>query len=805
MMSCINRRFLRSAWVIIFSVIFMLTMFVMPAPLQAQADTVSPGLVEGGVLDGMKVRFRPEGSYAPLAINQDGTGTQNVAHLFYNGKSSQFYLKKADNDSYYIYFYQHYWDTAYKNTGDCVLDVERTKNDESYMKEGQVIHVTEFSSSDSARNKRWKLIRQNDGTYYIQNDRSGLYWSLKDLTKPKANNNKLIQRNAPLKWTMEIVSGDNDKLETIKGYDSLNFRYNNEDVNSTNWMGALPQTLKITDISIPGTHDAGTCWVSSDQSGSSDQRYYIDELLNAGVRHIDLRTGLDDNKKLRVIHASHRCLNRAGNDLSMDEAMGWIKNFLDKNPSETVILQVKMDRQGSECEKKTYEYLEAMANADNSYIWKGDHVPTLEEARHKIIVISRLNIKDMKDGDKVFDFSTTVEGKPALWGLNCYNWKESENSATAQVTSGEDYVVWSQDDWSHSPFTKKPVIKGALLGSASVASDEGILFGNTSSYASLKNSTLDRYNDAKLEGKHAWVFNYTSCSNGSDFEPFDNAKEIHRWLYDHSDYDDPERLVCGDTFTGVMAFDFNDELMASHIYRTNFNRQYVTIHGVSPAGKELVTPLTLYVGESENVSKLLSPTSQNIMKKYFDSTPYATMTTSQNYFLTKDDTVTDQEDLESKTASTYNDLLQGTVPRDLYVHLQTPIKEIDLDVNMPKCGTQVSADAPKVSVSAASDSGCEVQSAYITKDTASEEAFDGTVKGGEARAVLVSIVPKWGFYIDNSCKVSSESSVPVGITFSGGKIEAMLSAAIAHDTTFFDETAESCTEDGAIANYVCNG
>ena len=156
----IKGRALNSAWVIIFSAVLMLTMFVIPAPLQAQADTVSPGLVEGGVLDGMKVRFRPEGSYAPLAINQDGTGTQNVAHLFYNGKSSQFYLKKADNDSYYIYFYQHYWDTAYKNTGDCVLDVERTKNDESYMKEGQVIHVTEFSSSDSARNKRWKLIRQ---------------------------------------------------------------------------------------------------------------------------------------------------------------------------------------------------------------------------------------------------------------------------------------------------------------------------------------------------------------------------------------------------------------------------------------------------------------------------------------------------------------------------------------------------------------------------------------------------------------------------------------------------------------------
>ena len=187
MMSCINRRFLRSAWVIIFSVIFMLTMFVMPAPLQAQADSVEAGLVENGALDGVKVRFRPAGSHKPLAINQDGSGSQNVAHLYYNGHSSQFCLVKADDSSYYIYFYQDYKNKDYKKSGDCVLDVERTKNDESYMKEGQVIHVTGFSNSGNATNKRWKLIRQEDGTYYVQNVRSGLYWSLEDLSKPKVN------------------------------------------------------------------------------------------------------------------------------------------------------------------------------------------------------------------------------------------------------------------------------------------------------------------------------------------------------------------------------------------------------------------------------------------------------------------------------------------------------------------------------------------------------------------------------------------------------------------------------------------
>ena len=361
-------------------------------------------------------------------------------------------------------------------------------------------------------------------------------------------------------------------------------------------------------------------------------------------------------------------------------------------------------------------------------------------------------------------------------------------------------MVWSQDDWSHSPFTKKPVIKGALLGSASVASDEGILFGNTSSYASLKNSTLDRYNDAKLEGKHAWVFNYTSCSSGSDFEPFDNAKEIHRWLYDHSDYDDPERLVCGDTFTGVMAFDFNDELMASHIYKTNFRRQYVTIHGVSPAGEELVTPLTLYVGESENVSKLLSMTSQNIIKKYFDLTPYAVMTAGQNYFLTKEDEVIDQADMASKATSTYSSLQQGPVPTDLYVHLQTPIKEIDLDIDMPKCGTAVSADVPQISVNTDGSSGYEGTGHIIGSEGA---IFAGNVQGGDRVPIKVILNNKWGYYFDNNCTITSSKATIKSTKVSGGLIEIEAEALIPHDAEEKDAQPASCTSDGIMAHYEC--
>ena len=88
-----------------------------------------------------------------------------------------------------------------------------------------------------------------------------------------------------------------------------------------------------------------------------------------------------------------------------------------------------------------------------------------------------------------------------------------------------------------------------------------------------------RYDRAKQVGKDAWVFNYTSANNGATENPYAISKDMHQWIYDSSDYSRSDRLICKDTFTGVMAFDFMDGLMAAKIYKTNFNRQYITIHG----------------------------------------------------------------------------------------------------------------------------------------------------------------------------------------------------------------------------------
>ena len=418
-------------------------------------------------------------------------------------------------------------------------------------------------------------------------------------------------------------------------------------------MGALPGTLKITDISIPGTHDVGTCSLDSDQGSKSDQRYYIDEIMNAGVRHLDLRTGLNDKGELRIIHAGSNCLDRDGRELSFNKAMDWIYSFLDANPTETIVLQVKMDKQGSECELKTFRALQALARQSNSKIWAGDHVPTLEEVRGKIIVISRLD----PDSFQSDSFTIHRDGKTVQWGLDCHDWKDSKDKATALTAQGSNYEVWTQDNWSHDASGKKPYIKASLLGNT----DDG-----------YTNSTLARYEQAKLVNKDAWVFDYTSCS-ASPQTPFKNSKEIHQWLYDRSDYRNPDRLVCSDTFTGVMAFDYVDGLLSKLVYRTNFNRQYITVRGFNSVGTELVDPITIYVGENEVTRTKLAKSSptQEIIKAHFNVDSCIVKATGDGDFISS--LKADSAEKLAEGVDAFNTgVANNTLPNDLYVLLEVP-------------------------------------------------------------------------------------------------------------------------------------
>jgi len=746
--------------------------------------------LSGDVLNGCKVRIRPAGSHQPLSIYHDGSDSHDHVHLFVQGKSSQFYLEKKDDDSYLIYFYTHYRDDKPKTSGDCRLDIDNGGNESGYYKEGQLIRV--YTGNDDQMNKRWQFIPQEDGTYYIRNKLSGQYWSLARLDNINANTTELVQRKTPMKWVIEIVDGNNDRLKSVNDYDSRNFTYNGKTVKSTNWMGALPGSLKITDISIPGTHDSGACNLSTNQNTMSTQRYYIDELLNSGVRHLDVRTGLDGNNTVRIVHSTCNARNRSNQDLTLSEVVGWIDDFLEANPTETVIFQIKVDANGDACERETFRQLEALAKATNSRIWAGDHVPALKEVRGKILIISRLTPEKLQGGN----FDIVKDGKTLKWALDCHDWKDSYDQVSALTAQGTNYEVWTQDNWNRSFSNKKTYVRATL-------------FGKINGYT---NGTMYRYDRAKEVGKDAWVFNYTSANNGSTENPYEISKDMHQWIYDSSDYSKSDRLVCKDTFTGVMAFDYMDGLMATKIYKTNFNRQYITIHGVTADGKEPVDPLTLFVGdESESITKLKSDTTKQIIKAHFNTDPYLLMTAENGEILSASK-ASDREAFESGVQDFNAAVTKGSVGSDLYVHLEEPIREAEYEVEMPLCKTDVSAADPKVTVFIDDRKPYETvkdasgnQKAFIIENTAPDSAFTGAVEGGETMNLQVYLEPKWGYRFSDYCTVTSDTTdVLDSAVLQNGQLKITAAGYIPHSADRIDEVPASCVSNGVKEHYICD-
>ena len=97
----------------------------------------------------------------------------------------------------------------------------------------------------------------------------------------------------------------------------------------SNWMSMISDDTPICDLLIPGTHDTMTA--------TCDQRYYktqnlsLDEQLQCGVRFFDMRIR-------REMIAAHREWH---SNITMNEIMSTLKDFLEKYPSEVIIMRVQ--------------------------------------------------------------------------------------------------------------------------------------------------------------------------------------------------------------------------------------------------------------------------------------------------------------------------------------------------------------------------------------------------------------------------------------------------------------------------------
>ena len=135
-----------------------------------------------------------------------------------------------------------------------------------------------------------------------------------------------------------------------------------------NWMSFLPDDKKLLLINIPGAHNTAAHEMNIlGIPTSRTQDKSIPELLNIGVRKLDiriaLREGQDDDDNLYTCHGIFDCYyldeNNNQQSLTFKHILLDIKNFLEKNPTETVILWTQSEKgDGYENLKRAVELLE---------------------------------------------------------------------------------------------------------------------------------------------------------------------------------------------------------------------------------------------------------------------------------------------------------------------------------------------------------------------------------------------------------------------------------------------------------------
>ena len=185
--------------------------------------------------------------------------------------------------------------------------------------------------------------------------------------------------------------------------------------NLSRWMEAMPDHLPLSALSIPGTHNSPTC--HSALPSVRCQAVSPSAQLENGVRFFDVRLQVEDPGKadsdaLHLVHSAFP-ISLTGSkhfrDLLKD-----IYAFLEKHPSETLILCLKREGRGNGTDAQLADRL--YDHYINERQWHTDSgVPTLGDVRGRIVLMRRFNL-----GDRL---KKEFHGKG--WGIDATNWADN--------------------------------------------------------------------------------------------------------------------------------------------------------------------------------------------------------------------------------------------------------------------------------------------------------------------------------------------------------------------------------------------
>jgi 1-phosphatidylinositol phosphodiesterase len=167
----------------------------------------------------------------------------------------------------------------------------------------------------------------------------------------------------------------------------------------TSWMAALPDTLPLSAISIPGTHNSHTHYRALPSVRC--QVHDVRKQLENGIRFLDIRVqpthATDATKRdLYLVHGAFP-ISLTGPKY-FEPVLNMCYDFLAKNPTESVFISLKREGVGNATDEHLARILEEHYIAANASKWHtGPQIPYLGDARGKLVLVRRYNIAKALD------------------------------------------------------------------------------------------------------------------------------------------------------------------------------------------------------------------------------------------------------------------------------------------------------------------------------------------------------------------------------------------------------------------------
>jgi len=158
------------------------------------------------------------------------------------------------------------------------------------------------------------------------------------------------------------------------------------------WMGHVPDSFYLSQITIPGTHDAGADKHTS-HVGWPEWHYVIcqdfdiSNQMKLGVRWFDIRLYYHSGGDLSVHHSKYY-LHK-----NFDDVIMYAKDFLKDHHKETIILMIKQEYSSVSDHSFGEAVYKRFEKHGLEHFYLEDKMPTLGEVRGKIYIVRRFHNK----------------------------------------------------------------------------------------------------------------------------------------------------------------------------------------------------------------------------------------------------------------------------------------------------------------------------------------------------------------------------------------------------------------------------